>query len=78
MVTAQKNLEDMHHAQGAVKQPVNLVAIAAAMITVAGLCVVGRLYSHLVLTKNSGIDDIFIVIAWCTSLIVVVAFVERE
>ncbi|TKX19897.1 hypothetical protein C1H76_8095 [Elsinoe australis] len=67
-----------HNHGNAVKRSEDLVACGATMVAIAGLCVVGRLYSHLAITKNFGIEDIFIIFAWLFSMLVVISFVYQD
>ncbi|KAF2227082.1 hypothetical protein BDZ85DRAFT_58308 [Elsinoe ampelina] len=60
------------------KRDGDLVLCASIMVALAGITVIGRLYSHLAITKNFGVEDVFIIFAWCFSLAVLGSFVMQD
>ncbi|PNS18872.1 hypothetical protein CAC42_5411 [Sphaceloma murrayae] len=66
------------HAQGAVKSGLDVVTCAAIVMILSGITVIGRLYSHLAITRNFGVEDIFIIFAWLFSLLVTISFVFQR
>ncbi|KAG8627721.1 hypothetical protein KVT40_003594 [Elsinoe batatas] len=67
-----------HDRGTAVKREGNLLACASTMIALSGITVIGRLYSHLAITKNFGVDDVFIIFAWLFSVAVLGSFVMQD
>ncbi|PNS20585.1 hypothetical protein CAC42_312 [Sphaceloma murrayae] len=53
----------------------HVIAAGGIMVTLAGLTIIGRLYTRFVIVKQPGIEEAWIVLAWLASVVTLVTYV---
>lgn len=67
----------LHILHGDEKHSGDLFAAGLVMLILASICVLGRMYTRIFVTRNIGVDDGFIVLALLTIVGTVVTYHER-